>query len=107
MREGEHRAAGEGVALDRGHGREVRDKHAGHQLMHAGDVILDLRRVGGHPVEIQAQRPELAGRRRHERARRWRVCDLADQVEDGLQPVAVKAVLGIAQVQDVDVTERF
>ncbi len=72
VREREHRAGGERVALQRRDRCHVELEHAREQLVHARHERRDLLLIGAHPLEIEPVREDLAARRRHERARRRR-----------------------------------
>jgi hypothetical protein len=100
--EREHRAGGERVSLKRRHAGHVELEHARQQPVQARHELADQLLVGGHPLEVEPVRPDLAARRRHERARRRRRLDLIEASLDRVERVVVEAVLAAAEVEHED-----
>ena len=103
VRQREHRARGEGVPLQGGHGDHRQRQHPRQQFVDGAEIVLALLGVGEQPVQVQAVGVELPGRGGHQGAVALRPLHLIQGAVDLGDPVGVKAVLALPEVKDEDV----
>ena len=103
VRQGQHCPGAECVADHSGCGGDGQGEYPGQHALDASDIPLGLLPVGRQPIQIQAVGVELPGRGSHQGAVSLCAVDLIEGGVDLGDPVGVKAVLAIPEVEDEDV----